>query len=163
MRLFVAIKTSRAVNAAVKNSAASLALFGSGSFCGDELYHITLAFIGESERARDVVDALKNIKASPFDICTGELDAFADTYYVSIKESGQLNALQKAVVQALSSIGIKTEARQFKPHITVTRRFKAQMKPLVFVPAAEMTVNEIVLMESKNGKYNVVFTKPLNG
>ena len=61
MRLFVAIKTSRAVNAAVKNSAASLALFGSGSFCGDELYHITLAFIGESERARDIVDALKNI------------------------------------------------------------------------------------------------------
>ena len=56
----MAIKTDRSVNAALKNVASSLRLFGNGAFCGEDLYHVTLAFIGESDRVQDIkaVDSL---------------------------------------------------------------------------------------------------------
>lgn len=166
MRLFVAIKTSSAVNAAVKNAASSLALFGSGAFCGAEMYHVTLCFIGESDRAGDIAAALKSVNAAPFELRTGALGHFGSTYFVSVEQSEALSRLQSRVAAALEGIGVETEKRPFSPHITVARRFKAGAKPVVFVPDAGMTVREMALMESKDGVYRSVcrraFTQELN-
>lgn len=163
MRLFVAIKTNPAVNAAVKAAADGLSLFGSGSFCKADMYHITLAFIGETDRAEAIKAALAGIKdARPFEVCTGNLGSFGNTYFVSADGRRQLLHLQGEVCAALLTAGIKTEERAFKPHITVARRFSPRFSPAVFVPSAEMTVREIHLMESKDGAYRTVFTKPLN-
>ena len=162
MRLFVAIKTDKAVNAAVKNAAASLSLFGSGSFCGEDMYHITLAFIGETDKYKDAINALSKIKHNAFEITTNALGCFGNTYYVSVSQSKSLTLLQEKVVNALASVGIETEKRSFKPHITVARRYKADMTPFVFVPMASMQVDEIMLMESKNGNYLPLYTHKLS-
>lgn len=162
MRLFVAIKTNRAVNAAVKNAAGSLSLFGNGSFCGEDSYHITLAFIGESDKEKDIALSLRKINHRVFEITTDEIGCFGNTYYVGIKPSAALRSLQKEVISALDSVGIVTEKRDFTPHITVARHLKADIQPFVFVPAASMKVSEIVLMESKNGTYVPLFTHKLN-
>lgn len=161
MRLFVAIETDKSVNAAVKNAASSLSLFGSGSFCGEDTYHITLAFIGESDKLKTIINALSKIKHEPLNISTDEIGCFGNTYYVGVKQDESLSALQKKVVNALNDAGIKIENRTFLPHITIARRYKSDTKPFVFVPAATMTVDEIVLMESKNGRYLPLYTHTL--
>ncbi len=161
MRLFVAIKTSPSLNKAVKCCADSLALFGSGSFCQESSYHITLAFIGESDNAAQIAAALDRIKAQPFKLCLDGYGNFGSTYYVSVKSTAELCKLQEAVVGALEEISVDVEKRHFTPHITVARRYKSDMPPVIFVPKAEMTAEEITLMESKNGAYLPVFTKKL--
>ena len=162
MRLFVAIKTNAAINMAVGSCAGSLSLFGNGSFCSKDMYHITLAFIGERESAGTAVRALEKTEFRPFEIHTGKLINFKNTYCVSIEENRSLSRLNEEVVRALSEEGIDTEKRTFVPHITVARRFVKRAEPLVFVPSASMTVDEIVLAESINGKYKALYRKKAN-
>jgi len=162
MRLFVAIKTDRTVNGAVKNTASSLKLFGKGTvYTDEELYHITLAFIGESNRVGDIKSVLDGIKSKPFDISLTQLGNFGDVYYVGVKPTPPLLLLQKEITKALSEKGFDIEKRSFKPHITVARRYRSDIPPVVFVPAASQRVKSVVLMQSVGGVYKILYTKEL--
>jgi len=162
VRLFVAIKTDRSVNAALKNVASSLRLFGNGAFCGEDLYHVTLAFIGESDRVQDIKAVLDGIKQAPFDISLSGIGNFGNTYYVGISHSVQLNALQKSVSDGLIKAGFNIEKRPFKPHITLARRYAPDMDPVVFVPSAVLRVEKVLIMQSVGGVYKTVYEKDLN-
>ena len=161
MRLFVAIKTDRVLNAALVNVSSSLRLFGNGGFCGEDTYHITLAFIGESDRVSDIKTVLDGINGAPFDISTEELGSFGSTYYVGVSPSPALDALQKSVRDGLVKAGFAIEDRTFVPHITLVRRYQCEMKPVVFVPRATQRVDSVLLMQSVNGTYKTVYTKKL--
>lgn len=161
MRLFVAIKTSRAVNAALKHVSTSLAMFGNGSFCKEDMYHITLAFIGETDRAGDIIKAMDSVKSPPFSLEISGMGSFGNTYYVGVQPSKELSCMQNDLSQSLRSAGFALENRAFVPHITIARRYRAELTPTVFVPQAQMQVESIVLMESVGGTYKPLYTKAL--
>jgi len=161
MRLFVAIKTGRAVNAALKHVSSSLAIFGGGSFCKEDMYHITLAFIGETDRAGDIIKAMESVKSPPFSLDIGGVGSFGNTYYVGVQPNKALNALQSNLIKSLRSAGFVLEDRAFVPHITLVRRYRAELAPRVFVPQARMQVESMALMESVGGAYKTLYTKLL--
>lgn len=162
MRLFVAIKTDRTLNAALKNVSSSLKLFGNGSFCGDDMYHITLAFIGESDRIADIKAVLDSVSVSPFDISLEGIGNFGSTYYVGVTPAPALCDMQRELCEKLKKQGFDIENRPFKPHITLARRYKANMPPVVFVPQANQMVTKVILFESAGGVYKPLYTKNLN-
>ncbi len=162
MRLFVAIKTKNAVNAALKHVSSSLKLFGKGSFCAEDTYHVTLAFIGESEAVAGIKNAMDAVEAKAFDISLNGLGNFGDTYYVGVSQSEALSGLQGELVKELTAAGFNVEKRPFVPHITLARRYKSNMPPMVFVPSATEKVESFCLMESKGGKYIPIYTKKLS-
>lgn len=162
MRLFVAIKTDRSVNAAVKNVALSLGLFGKGTvYTEEELYHITLAFIGESDRTEDIKSALDGIKVCPFDISLTKLGNFGEVYYVGVEPTPALTALWEEITKALTKKGFSIEKRGFKPHITVARRYRPDMPLAVYVPVVSQRVKSVALMQSIGGVYKTLYTKEL--
>lgn len=161
MRLFIAIKTSRTVNAALKSISSSLKLFGNGVFCGEDTYHITLAFIGESDRVNDIKAVLDGVESEAFDISLDGIGHFGNTYYAGVSSSAQLYALQKSVSYGLVKAGFDIEDRPFKPHITLVRRYSPDMKPLVFVPDASQRVESVLLMQSIGGAYKTLYAKNL--
>ena len=162
MRLFVAIKTDRTLNAALKNVSSSLKLFGNGSFCGEDMYHITLAFIGESDRLAEIKAVLDGVNVSPFDISLEGIGSFGSTYYVAVTPTTVLCDMQRELCKRLRKQGFDIENRPFKPHITLARRYKADMSPFVFVPQATQKVTEITLFESTCGVYKPLYSKKLN-
>lgn len=162
MRLFVVIKTDRAVNAALGNVSSSLKLFGKGRFCGEEPYHLTLAFIGESDRVEDAKAVLEGINRPSFDIALNGLGHFGSTYYVGVSPSPSLCSLQKDVSDGLRQADFNIEDRPFTPHITLVRRYERDMEPVVFVPSVTQRVESVLLMESANGVYRTLYTKRLN-
>lgn len=160
MRLFVAIELDKNVKAAVKSVADGLSMFGKGSFCPKDSYHITLAFLGELETAAAAVAAMDAVELSALEAELADMGSFGSTYYVAVKKSPGLCRLQAALVKELKNRGIRTEEREFTPHITLARRFTGDMPPMVFVPECTFNVKGISLMETVGqGIYKTLYFK----
>ncbi|HSG44716.1 MAG TPA: RNA 2',3'-cyclic phosphodiesterase [Anaerolineales bacterium] len=92
--------------------------------------HLTLKFLGDV--SLDDVDTLSRILStetdnhSAFDIQINGLGSFPGSKRVRvllnrIKASAELEALQRGIESACSKTGFKSEARPFKPHLTIGR------------------------------------------
>lgn len=164
MRLFVAIELDDRTRAAVSAAAGSLRLFGSGRFCPEDSYHITLAFIGESDRAKDIEKVMDEVVSPCFELSLEGLGHFSTTYFVGIEDSAPLKALQKCLCAGLKAAGFAIDNKGFTPHITLARRFAAQCPPVVFVPERCFGVRGISLMTTVGpGIYRRLYYKSFVG
>ncbi|MBQ3195264.1 MAG: RNA 2',3'-cyclic phosphodiesterase [Clostridia bacterium] len=162
MRLFIAIELDDRVKNAISSTAGSLAFFGEGSFCPKDSYHITLAFLGETENIDNIKKAMNLIEALPFYLSTKELENFGNTYFVSVSDNKALNDMQTQLTKVLKENNVWFDEKPFKPHITIVRRFKKQDEPFVFVPQATFEVKEISLMATVGaGVYKSLYKKAL--
>ncbi len=92
-------------------------------------YHLTLAFLGEIDRAAadDADAALAEVSVPAFDLALAGIGTFGDghrarTLWVGVDEpSGLLIRLQGKVETALRRAGIALERRKFSPHVTLAR------------------------------------------
>jgi 2'-5' RNA ligase len=90
-----------------------------------ESWHVTLQFLGAASREQYdcVVARLAALGAEPVPVQlegSGFFDR-AGVFYVGVKVSPELEALQKAVVAATSGCGFEAEDRPYHPHITLAR------------------------------------------
>ncbi len=163
MRLFIAIDLSPDAKTAVASVANGLRFFGDGSFCPEDSYHITLAFVGETESARPIIAAINKTLAPLFTLTLDKAGCFENTHYVSVKDCPALFELQKALCKQLEAEGVGFDKKRFVPHVTVVRRFKAACEPLVFVPEVSWRVDSICLMATVGaGKYKILHKKNLS-
>ncbi|MBR6594694.1 MAG: RNA 2',3'-cyclic phosphodiesterase [Clostridia bacterium] len=146
MRLFVAIELDDRTRAAVAAAGRSLRFFGDGSFCPEDSYHITLAFIGESDRAQDIAAAMESVMHGGFSLSLGDVGHFGSTYYVALQESTALNAVQGSLCAELRKRGFKLDSKPFTPHVTLVRRFEKRGEPVVLVPERSFSVRGMSLM-----------------
>ena len=90
-----------------------------------ENFHLTLAFIGETDRHRfnSAVDALSGIEAPGFELTLSSPGYFGDrqprALWASAKQSEALERLQAKTEQALRRSGFSLEGRKFTPHVTL--------------------------------------------
>lgn len=160
MRLFIAVELEETVKNAVHSVANGLRLFGTGRFSKKDAYHITLAFLGEQAHADAAEKAVEETYFSAIELSLGDLGNFGDTLYVGIKEDGGLSALHKRLSAALESNGFSIEERTFIPHVTLVRRYSADVEPVIFVPDAHWEARRLVLMETVGeGEYRVLYAK----
>lgn len=151
MRLFVGLELDPPVRAAIAASAQEAARRMPGNFYEPDLYHITLAFLGEIDPAR--LPMLKNTLSkahfTPFPVKTGALDSFEKgILYCGIAwPCEKLHALQEEICRVLCQDGWTFDAREYVPHITLARKARGNTDGIS--PAqTSMHVNAFSLFES---------------
>ncbi|MBQ4370411.1 MAG: RNA 2',3'-cyclic phosphodiesterase [Oscillospiraceae bacterium] len=175
MRLFAAVELSEKNKAALENAARELARFSAGgSFTKKENFHITLCFIGETDKLAEAKEAVASFSATPFDAGIRGTGVFrrddGDIVWAGIEKCEALERAAAYLAGKLREKGFKIEKRGFTAHITLARRFRPRQDfdfkafSAAF-PVLKQHVDKISLMSSelKDGrrKYEAVYVKKL--
>ena len=174
MRLFVAVYLPRELQEVVWKAGDTIR--GNWRREPPEKLHITLKYIGEvDERRMEEIDkTLKTIKHPPFDVEVYGTGAFPHpgrprVIWIGARGEG-LFTLQRMVEDALFSLGIPREAREFVPHVTLGRtrgnvdieRFMERYGSTSF---GSFTVREFTLVRSylkpTGSEYEIIRRYPL--
>lgn len=164
MRLFVAICLPEHVRASLLQAAQQLKAQGRGSFTRWENFHLTLTFIGETQRIEAAKAALSSVQSPPVPLRVGKIGTFGSLYWAGVDPSPALMALQKQVERAFGEAGFSLEKRAYRPHLTLCRRFQPNgTVRLNGVEAAlghpRFTAHSIHLMESCRVDGRLVYRK----
>jgi len=131
VRLFVALNLPPSVREALWAAAAPLRDRGFPvKWARGDGVHVTVKFLGEvdDERERELVAALQRAAAGAraLPVVLGGFGAFPDlrrprVVWVGIAPEPALEILQHRVEQEFAPLGFPTEARAFRPHVTLGR------------------------------------------
>ncbi len=90
--------------------------------------HLTLFFLGETDRLHDIKNALSRVVAPPFELTLTGVGRFPKrqkqpprVLWAGIAAEPALGPLHAQVTTALTGIGFEPEDRPFSPHITLAR------------------------------------------
>jgi 2'-5' RNA ligase len=102
---------------------------------GLETLHITLYFIGETNKLAEVRSALQQVRGMVFALTFHGTGFFPNArsprvFWVGIESDEHLQQLADAVAQALQPLGLKKEPGQFKPHLTLARSGSGRPRPV---------------------------------
>jgi len=168
MRLFVAVNFSASVRLRLSRLIEELRknTLG-GNFSRVSNLHITLAFIGETERATDAENALRAIEFERLDISFDHVSRFkrqgGDICWLGVREDKELKALAEKVSRELRRRGFRLEDREFKAHLTLGREvvFKSGFEPgsLVLPKDLNAGVERISLMKSERIRGLLTYTE----
>lgn len=157
MRLFIAIEFSGAFRNALCGVMDKMRRQGvSGNYTRPENLHLTLAFIGQSDRTEDIIRIMSGISGGPFAITLDGMGRFGDLLWVGVRENPRLTELAESLCCRLRRAGFPVEERAFRPHITLVRRSSGSFR--VSVPPAAMTVRSVSLMKSERIEGKLVYT-----
>ena len=155
MRLFIAVHFSDEVKNTLLDAIGSLKKqTASANFTREENLHLTLAFIGESTRVRDISDCIDSLDCKKFSLTVGGCGNFGNLWWVGIEKNPTLSDIAENLQDSLRQKGFSIEKRPFKPHITIAREVAAKGRISLSVPKKSMIVERISLMKSEriNGK-----------
>ncbi len=186
MRLFVAVDIEDEIRRRISGFAEGVQGFApEARWVGPETLHITVKFIGEFPESdvQRLKQALQEVRGAPANISFRGYGFFptpkaARVFWVGMEADANLGLLATAVDRATASLGIATEERPFKPHLTLARAgsgrpqwkagdgpsgtFRRLQEKLAALPAAEfgtMTAHEFFLYESKLSPAGARYTK----
>ena len=171
MRLFTAIcfddETKNAVFAAGKEAEK----FSEGKFSPKENLHLTLVFIGETEREKEIETALSEIEFPAFDFKISGTGFFEKgIFWAGTEKNENLENLQKLVFEKLQNLGFELEEREFVHHINIARKFRPEgnFSPAETekrLPQKPVRAERISLMKSERVedvlRYTEIFSKKL--
>ena len=171
MRLFTAINFDERTKNELCDIIHSLKAqtFG-GSFTLRENLHLTLVFIGETDKKQAAIQAMSEISMKRFNMELSDIGSFhnegGDIFWAGIKNCPALFALNRALTDNLEGNGFVLEKRKFNPHLTLGRRVRLLNNNPDFdelnkrLSSIHIPVEEFSLMRSGriNGKltYNVI-------
>lgn len=161
MRIFIAIRLTEAFKASIIDAQEELREQGvRGNFTRPENLHLTLAFIGETDRIDDIKAAVASVKLDPFAITTGQLGCFngrSRVLWMGIQGKEKVKTLALRLRKALDERDIDHSHGPFQAHITLVRQ--PTETPLDIKPEdASMTVREMTVMKSERIDGRLVYT-----
>ena len=154
MRIFIAVELTEDLRKSLIGTIHDLKRAGvKGQYTPAGNLHMTLAFIGETDRLPEIRKAVQSVKFRPFRLTLSELGNFGDIVWVGAKGNQGLAELSRAVREALDAAGIPFDRKDFLPHITLIRRASGNYRQ-VPAPKGSMVVQGISIMKSevKDGK-----------
>lgn len=150
MRIFIAVRLTEEMKNSLAKVLAELRRQGvRGNFSHPDNLHLTLAFIGETSRLKEIHNAVGEVALSPFEIGLGKPGSFRDILWLGISGEEQMRALASSLREALSRHGIYYDDKPFKAHITLARGVTTERLPPLTVPPARMRVSRISIMKSE--------------
>ena len=158
MRLFVAILPDAQVQKALLDVVDNLKRQGvSANYTRQNNLHLTLAFLGESDRPDGALRAMERAASTPFSLELSGFGRFGELFWVGAKKDPGLLSLAERLRTALEAEGVYVEKGAFRPQITVARRALWQEPLRIKVAPAAMTVRHISLMCSLREKGRLVY------
>lgn len=161
MRIFIAIRFTEAFKYSILDAQDGLREYGvRGNYTQPENLHLTLAFIGETERVAEIKAAVDAVKFKPFVIRTGKLGCFngrSRVLWLGIEGEDKVKTIAQQLRLNLDKCGIDYAKGKFSPHITLVRQ-PSEMPLDVEVESESMTVSEISVMNSERINGRLVYT-----
>lgn len=121
--------------------------------------HATLIFLGNQKEASLAIiqQAAGLVRADAFQLLLNHMEIWKRSQVLNLCPSRvpePLTQLHTALKQALDEAGIETEARPYRPHVTLARKLRRKI-PLAEIVPIEWSVHEFVLLESVFEKESV--------
>jgi 2'-5' RNA ligase len=183
MRSFVAVDLEPEVRRPLVRLLKELPRTRDVRWCTQDQLHVTLKFLGEVDEVRlkqvCKIVAQTSLLIPPFQIRLAELGGFPSrrsprVLWCGIDDpTGSCARWVSLADPQFAALGFEAESRAFAPHITLGRSkspagaaaMREVLERTAALPAAEMTVSEIVLFESRlspaGARYIRVQTSPL--
>ena len=126
MRLFVGLDIPEDIRERMRTYVDDLKRRGEkAKWTNPDGWHITLKFIGWTNRDAEIREALKKISAAPFHIGFRDVGFFTPRqpriFYAGIEAPPALAELANKIDQALVSCCVEAEKRPYSPHLTFAR------------------------------------------
>lgn len=161
MRIFIAIRFTEAFKSSILDAQDGLKEYGvKGNYTQPENLHLTLAFIGETERVEEIKAAVDSVKFEPFVIRTGKMGCFngrSRAVWLGIEGEDKVKAIAQQLRRNLDQRGIDYAKGKFCPHITLVRQ-PSEMPLDIDVESESMTVSKIYVMKSERINGRLVYT-----
>lgn len=163
-RLFFALWPDDLVRKQIANIAAQLPAAGNKVKASN--IHATLAFLGqvESEKVDCLLKAADSISSPPFDLLLDSREWWKKSQVTWLGASiipDELKQLVESLNTALIPCGYKPDPRPFSLHITLMRKVKKPVRPVLFKPVPWL-VRGFSLVESTTlpagAEYRVIQT-----
>ncbi|MGI6220669.1 MAG: RNA 2',3'-cyclic phosphodiesterase [Coriobacteriales bacterium] len=156
MRLFVAAELPDSMLDALAETSAALRSSVRGRYVGSDLFHVTLAFLGEVESSRcaELEDALSRSCAEhgPFETSLGALGSFGKksraTLWQGFTETSAFDALAGDVRKVLREAGFAFDGKGFIPHVTLMRNADLSSGILPMPSIAAGAIDTVTLFSS---------------
>lgn len=174
MRLFTAILFHEGIKDSINQVVEDLReSVTKGNFTERDNLHLTVNFIGETNRLEEVKGAMnkavRKTGSDRFSLCIGGFGRFqrreGDIYWIGVEKEPKLWRLQKQLAKELKEEGFfDIDDREYKPHLTLGRRiiagerfqrakFENKIKPIM------MDVEKLSLMKSERIQGKLVYTE----
>lgn len=184
MRLFVALDIDPEIRhriAQFRDQMRSLA--PDVRWVGPETFHITLQFLGETDRLDDIRKALEQVREAQVPLTFRGAGFFPNpksprVFWVGIESDENLQQLANSIGTALRPLGFERDAGPYKPHLTLARRgsgrpnsrrgdqlapgllaVRVKVESLPPLDFGTMTAREFCLYESKLSPKGAQYTK----
>ena len=161
MRIFIAIRFTEVFKSSILDAQDGLKEYGvRGNYTQPENLHLTLAFIGETERVEEIKAAVDAVKFEPFVIRTGKMGCFngrSRVIWLGIEGEDKVKAIAQQLRRNLDQCGIDYAKGKFSPHITLVRQ-PSEMPLDIDVESESMTVSKIYVMKSERINGRLVYT-----
>lgn len=174
MRLFVGLDIPEDIRERLSQYVDGLRDFARDvRFVNPATFHITLKFIGETQKVEEIKRALASLRVPAFDVTFSRTGFFPgernpSVFWAGIQAPPELAQLASAVDGTLRPLGFEPERGPFQPHLTLARSGSGRPRPmpgdkpnpkfqriqqrLASMPEPEfgtMTAHEFFLYESK--------------
>ena len=168
MRLFIAINFNDEIKDALCETASELkAASRRGRVTPRENLHLTLVFIGETNRADDILDVMEDVAeeafTEPVRISLSEAGAFkgrnGDLHWVGVENTPELSRLASKIAAELREAGFEIEKRRFVPHITIGREIVLSSAADIRIQIVSMEADRISLMRSDRIDGRLVYSE----
>jgi 2'-5' RNA ligase len=184
MRLFVALDIAPEIRRRISELRDQMHPYAPDvRWLGPDSYHVTLQFIGETEKLAEIRNALQQVRRPGFPLAFRSTGFFPNAksprvFWVGIESDERLQGLATAVANALRPLGVKEETAPYKPHLTLARAGSARPRPVRGEQSAPglrvvgiklegrapeefgtMTAREFCLYESKTSPSGAKYTK----
>lgn len=153
LRLFFAILPDDATRARLDDLARAIAQDTGGRASAPHTLHLTVVFVGtvDAEAAASVEDSGEAGRFAPCVLTLDRVGSFARAGIAWAAPSSPppgLVAANRALVRALAERGVATEARAWRPHVTLARRCTRAIEAALDPPVA-WNATRLVLMSSR--------------
>lgn len=184
MRLFVGIDIEPAIRERITKFVEGIRNFAPDvRWVNPESFHVTLKFLGETNKTEEIKSAFAQLASSPVTISFRETGYFpsqkqARVFWVGMEADANLATLHRAVDAATQALGFEGEKGPYRPHLTLARagsgrpssmrgdrpnnKFQRLGEKLAGLPSPEfgtMTAHEFFLYESKLAPRGAQYSK----
>jgi len=89
-------------------------------------FHLTLQFLGETDKLSQITVVLKKIKFNKLKLRTAKIGVFPDEHHpriiwLGLQDNQDLMQLQKDIESAVEKFKFRKDKKSFHPHITLAR------------------------------------------